>query len=76
MRSSEDAPRGIDIADRPEAIDWVLAEARPGDSVLITGRADEDFLIDDQGRVPYPTDAELITASLHRNPQPIAADDH
>ncbi len=57
-------PRAADLPDRRAAIAHVLAEARPGDIVMIAGRADEDFLVDDGGSVPFPTDAELIYEAL------------
>jgi UDP-N-acetylmuramoyl-L-alanyl-D-glutamate--2,6-diaminopimelate ligase len=59
-------PRGIDIADRRAAVERVVAEARPGDTVLVTGRADEDFLVDEHGTFTYPTDTELLTAAVAR----------
>ncbi len=60
-------PRAVDLPDRRAAIAHVLAEARPGDIVMIAGRADEDFLVDDGGSVPFPTDAELIHEALLRS---------
>ena len=57
-------PHGVEIPDRAEAIDWVVAQAQPGDAVIVTGRADEDFVIDEHGTVAYPTDAELLTAAV------------
>jgi UDP-N-acetylmuramoyl-L-alanyl-D-glutamate--2,6-diaminopimelate ligase len=59
-------PRAIDIADRQAAIDWVVANAEEGDTVIVAGRADEDFLIDEHGSVSYPTDAELLADAVHR----------
>ena len=58
--------RAIDIADRQAAIDWVITNATDGDTVIVAGRADEDFLIDEHGSVSYPTDAELLADSVRR----------
>jgi UDP-N-acetylmuramoyl-L-alanyl-D-glutamate--2,6-diaminopimelate ligase len=56
-------PRGRDIADRRVAIDWLLGEARSGDTVVICGRADEDFVVDGRGKRPYPSDDALVRSS-------------
>ena len=42
------------IPDRRKAIQWALAEARPGDSVLIAGKGDEAYQI--VGGVQLPHD--------------------
>ena len=71
-------PRAIDIADRQAAIDWVITNATDGDTVIVAGRADEDFLIDEHGSVSYPTDAELLADSVRRllPRQPDSDSDH
>lgn len=45
--------RAVAIADRAEAIHWALAEARPGDCVLIAGRGHESHLLVGQERIPF-----------------------
>ncbi len=57
-------PRSTEIADRRQAIKWLLGQAEPGDIVMIAGRADEDFLVEASGSVPFPTDAALISEAL------------
>lgn len=59
-------PRALDIADRQAAIDWLVTQAGDDDTLVVTGRADEDFLIDEHGSISYPTDAELVTNALTR----------
>jgi UDP-N-acetylmuramoyl-L-alanyl-D-glutamate--2,6-diaminopimelate ligase len=45
--------RAVTIADRAEAIHWALAEARPGDCVLIAGRGHESHQLVGRERVPF-----------------------
>jgi UDP-N-acetylmuramoyl-L-alanyl-D-glutamate--2,6-diaminopimelate ligase len=57
-------PRAVEIPDRREGVQWLVAQARPGDTVVVAGRADEDFVVDEHGAVPYPIDAELLRAAV------------
>jgi len=68
-------PRALEITDRRAAIKWVIDEAVEGDTVIITGRADEDFLVGEHGSVSYPTDAELAAEAVAARPQAHAATD-
>jgi UDP-N-acetylmuramoyl-L-alanyl-D-glutamate--2,6-diaminopimelate ligase len=51
------------LPDRAKAIGWSLAEARPGDSVLIAGRGDEKQEIIDGQRLDFD-DREVVRAFL------------
>ncbi len=64
-------PRAADIADRVEAIQWLVDQAEAGDTIVLAGRADEDFLVDDEGSHPFPTDEALVLDAIRRsNAQP------
>ncbi len=55
----------IAIPDRREAIDWAIANARPGDLVLITGKGHEQSMC--IGTVEYPWDEfEVVKDALRR----------
>jgi UDP-N-acetylmuramoyl-L-alanyl-D-glutamate--2,6-diaminopimelate ligase len=51
------------LPDRAKAIGWSLAEARPGDTVLIAGRGDEKYEIVDGKRLDFD-DREVVRAFL------------
>jgi UDP-N-acetylmuramoyl-L-alanyl-D-glutamate--2,6-diaminopimelate ligase len=57
-------PDAAEVPDRAEAVQWLVDRAEPGDTVLLAGRADEDFRVISTGREPYPTDAELVARAL------------
>ncbi len=67
-------PRAADIADRSEAIRWLVDQAEPGDTIVLAGRADEDFLVDDQGAHPFPTDEALLIEALERRARRLGSD--
>jgi UDP-N-acetylmuramoyl-L-alanyl-D-glutamate--2,6-diaminopimelate ligase len=58
------------LADRREAIHWALAQARPGDSVLIAGKGHENCQIVGNERLPLD-DREVARAWLYET-QPFA----
>lgn len=51
------------IASRPDAIRAALAEARPGDLVLVTGRGREEGLVEGSVVTPY-SDVRAVAAAL------------
>lgn len=59
-------PRAEEIPDRAEAIAWIIEEAAAEDTVLLMGRADEDFVVVASGTVAYPSDEELVRQVLAR----------
>ncbi len=48
------------IIDRREAIDYILAKAQPGDTVLLAGKGAEDYLEIGTERFPYEDKVEAI----------------
>jgi len=51
--------------DRARAIAWALAEARPGDAVLIAGKGHEDYQVIGERRLPFD-DRLVALDTLHR----------
>jgi UDP-N-acetylmuramoyl-L-alanyl-D-glutamate--2,6-diaminopimelate ligase len=41
------------IADRPQAVDYVISRAQPGDTVLLAGKGHETSILGSGGAVPY-----------------------
>ena len=55
------------IPDRAEAIGWALAQAHPGDAVLIAGKGHETYQVVGRKRVRFD-DCEVARAWLYANP--------
>jgi UDP-N-acetylmuramoyl-L-alanyl-D-glutamate--2,6-diaminopimelate ligase len=60
----EDPSTACVILDRVEAIRWALAQARPGDCVLLAGKGHETFQIIGDRRIPLD-DAETAKQWLY-----------
>jgi UDP-N-acetylmuramoyl-L-alanyl-D-glutamate--2,6-diaminopimelate ligase len=52
------------IPDRAKAIRWALSEARPGDTVLITGKGDQTYQLIGERAVPFE-DRDVARCWLH-----------
>ncbi|MBM4092272.1 MAG: hypothetical protein FJ276_23015, partial [Planctomycetes bacterium] len=52
------------IPDRAKAIQWALGEARPGDTVLITGKGDQSYQLIGERAVPFE-DRDVARCWLH-----------
>lgn len=53
LRNKDPAADFVVIHDRPQAVDYALAQARPGDVVALLGKGHEQSIIGPSGEVPY-----------------------
>ena len=54
------------VVDRAEAIALAIAEAQPGDCVLIAGKGHENYQIVDDGRIDFSDEEQAIAALARR----------
>jgi UDP-N-acetylmuramoyl-L-alanyl-D-glutamate--2,6-diaminopimelate ligase len=54
------------VADRAAAIAAVIADARPGDCVVIAGKGHEDYQLIDGRRIPFSDEAHVRAALAKR----------
>jgi UDP-N-acetylmuramoyl-L-alanyl-D-glutamate--2,6-diaminopimelate ligase len=54
------------VVDRAEAIALAIAEAQPGDCVLIAGKGHENYQIVDDSRIDFSDEAQASAALARR----------
>lgn len=72
IRSGMKNVNNVFVPDRYEAIRQAIESANEGDTILILGKGDENFMYHEEGRVPWIGDNVAAKECIHR----LLSDDH